>query len=92
MRCQTIKHGTECFLMSNEGCSYNGGTCYPIVESCQGCGKTETLENGVYCQSCPNPKIKWQNGFCNLATHVKGESEKAIKLNPLKASKRSLRR
>ena len=88
MRCQTVKQGTECFLMSNEGCGYNGGTCYPIVESCQGCGKTETAKNDVYCQCCPNPEIKWKNGFCNLATHVKGESVKEIKLNPLKASKR----
>jgi len=92
MVCQTIKKGTECFFMYNEGCGYNGGTCYPIVESCQGCGRTSSVDNGVYCQSCPNPEIKWKNGSCNLATHVKADAEKMIKLNPLKASKRSQRR
>ena len=91
MFCQTIKQGKECFLMSEQGCTYNGGTCHPVVESCQGCSKTETVEHGLYCQSCPNPETKWRNGSCNLATHVKGESEKVMKLNPLKASKRSLR-
>ncbi len=89
MLCQTIKQGTECFLMGKHGCSFNGGTCYPIVESCQGCSKTMTLPQGIYCQSCPDPEAKWKNGFCNLATHVKRGSEKVLKLNPLKASKRS---
>jgi hypothetical protein len=40
MLCQTIKAGKECFFMGKQGCSYNGGICYPVVESCQGCGKT----------------------------------------------------
>jgi hypothetical protein len=91
MLCQTIKVGTECFFMGKQGCSFNGGTCYPVVESCQGCGKALTLSEGTYCQSCPDPQIKWKNGSCNLATHVKSGTEKVVKLNPLKASKRSRR-
>ena len=91
MLCQTIKAGKECFFMSKQGCSYNGGVCYPIVESCQGCGKAVTLSEGVYCQSCPDPQIKWKNGSCNLATHIKSGAEQVVKLNPLKASKRSRR-
>jgi hypothetical protein len=83
MLCQTIKAGTECFFMGKQGCTYNGGACYPIVESCQGCGKAVTLSQGVFCQSCPEPQIKWKSGSCNL--------EKVVKLNPLKASKRSRR-
>jgi len=47
MLCQTIKEGTECFFMGKQGCTYNGGVCYPIVESCQGCGKSMTLSQGV---------------------------------------------
>jgi hypothetical protein len=26
--------------MGKQGCSFNGGTCYPVIESCQGSGKT----------------------------------------------------
>ena len=91
MLCQTIKVGTECFFMGKQGCTYNGGVCYPIIESCQGCGKAVTLPQGVFCQSCPEPQIKWKSGSCNLATHVKLGAEKVVKLNPLKASKRSRR-
>jgi hypothetical protein len=50
-----------------------------------------TVEYGDYCQACPDPQAKWKNGPCNLATHVKTGSEKVVKLNPLKASKRSRR-
>ena len=89
MLCQTIKQGTECFFMTKQGCNYNGGNCYPVVESCQGCNKTLTLEQGIYCKSFPEPQIKWKNGFCNLASHIKSDAEKVVKLNPLKASKRS---
>jgi len=72
MLCQTIKEGTECFFMGKQGCTYNGGNCHPVVESCQGCTKTVTLSQGVYCQSCPEPEIKWKNGSCNLGTHREG--------------------
>ena len=89
MLCQTIKQGTECFFMGKNGCTFNGGSCHPIVESCQGCNKAVTTPHGTYCQSSPEPDVKWRMGSCNLATHVKRESDKVVKINPLKASKRS---
>ncbi|UCG11692.1 MAG: PxxKW family cysteine-rich protein [Deltaproteobacteria bacterium] len=89
MLCQTIKQGTECTFMGKQGCNFNGGVCYPVVSSCQGCGKAVTVAQGDYCRSCPHPEIKWKNGPCNLATHVTAKSEKVVKINPLKASKRS---
>ena len=92
MLCQTIKQGKECSFMGKRGCAYNGGACHQIVESCQGCGKALTLPGGVYCQSFPNPDSKWRRGSCNLATHVKREAEKVVKINPLKASKRSTKK
>ncbi len=39
MICSVIKVGQECAFMTNKGCSYNGGKCYPVVESCKGCGR-----------------------------------------------------
>jgi len=44
MVCQTVKIGTECIFMKKNGCSYNGGRCYPIVESCKGCDRVATYE------------------------------------------------
>jgi hypothetical protein len=92
MLCQTIKQGKECAFMGKNGCGYNGGACHPIVESCQGCGKTLSLPTGMYCNSFPDPGGKWRSGTCNLATHVKREAEKVVKINPLKASKRSAKK
>lgn len=89
MLCQTIKQGTECFFMGKQGCTFNGGTCHTIVESCQGCNRILNTDHGAYCQSCPDPAAKWRNRPCNLATHIKRDNEKVVKINPLKASKRS---
>ena len=79
--------------MSAKGCSYNGGICHEIVEQCNGCNRTRELSNAWYCTACPDPSLKWKNGNCNLATHVKTATtvESATKINPLKASKRARR-
>ena len=91
MVCQTVKVGTECIFMKKTGCSYNVGTCYPIVESCKGCDRVVTFEAGSYCKTYCEPSIKWAKGPCNFATHVKKEvKEDTFKLNPLKASKRNM--
>ncbi len=91
MVCQTIKAGTECIFMKKNGCSYNGGSCYSIVESCRGCDRVVAYEAGYYCKACCEPSIKWTKGPCNFATHVKREvKEDTFKLNPLKASKRNV--
>jgi hypothetical protein len=91
MICQTVRAGAECAFMTPNGCGYNGGTCYPIVEKCEGCNKVADLAGGKFCTIYPNPSIKWKNSICNMATHVKIETPKQQqeKINPLKASKRS---
>ena len=91
MRCESVKPGIDCTFMTKKGCSFNGGKCHEIVESCNGCDRTVGHNGGTYCVSFPEPAIKWRRGACNLATHVKSEKSQAsmVKLNPLKASKRA---
>ena len=92
MVCTTVRPGSECPFMKSKGCSYIGGSCHPIVEACDGCERRVEYKAGWYCTACPEPKVKWKIGHCNLATHVKIEKEtKAQKINPLKASKRANR-
>jgi len=76
--------------MGRAGCTFNGGSCYPVVEACEGCSRIIEANGGLYCQVAPDPRVKWRMGTCNLATHVK-DQVKAVgsKLNPLKASKRA---
>ena len=59
------------------------------VEKCEGCDRVRTFEEQQFCGSYPNPAKKWFDGRCNFATHIKTESGKAAKVNPLKASKRA---
>lgn len=90
MMCSTVKEGADCAFMTKAGCGYNGGSCHPIVEQCEGCDRIVEKETGRYCKSYPNPAIKWKTGRCNFATHVKSEVQaQQNKVNPLKASKRS---
>jgi hypothetical protein len=93
MVCQTVKAGTECIFMTNRGCTYNGGRCYPIIESCNGCDRMIEYPVGVYCKAYSEPALKWVQGPCNFATHVKTNNGtvETKKLNPLKASKRNSR-
>lgn len=89
MLCTTTREGMDCAFMSVTGCSFNGGTCHPAVEPCEGCDRTVNAGDMMYCQSYPDPAAKWRYGKCNFATHVKGEALNEVKLNPLKASKRA---
>ena len=89
---QTIRKGSECAFMSAKGCTYNGGFCHEIIESCQGCDRATQIESGWYCSACPEPGTKWKRGNCNLATHIVAAAAVAkAKVNPLKASKRGSR-
>ncbi len=89
MTCEVIKLGAECAFMTKQGCSFNGGKCYPIVDRCQGCQRVSTFPAGEFCLACPDPATKWSNRNCNLATHlVKEKVEAAKAVDPLKASKR----
>jgi len=75
--------------MKTKGCSYLGGACLPIIDECNGCSRTSDYETGAYCTAAPDPSLKWKNGNCNIATHIKAaEAAKKQKINPIKASKR----
>lgn len=89
MICTTVRNGDDCVFMKKQGCTYNGGACLPIIDQCNGCQRTGEYETGVYCTAAPDPSLKWENGNCNYATHVKTvETTKKQKINPIKASKR----
>lgn len=92
MVCTTVKEGLECIFMTKKGCSFNGGSCHPTVEECNGCSRASEFYSGWYCTACPDPLVKWKNGDCNFATHITKENQvKSTKINPLKASKRKAR-
>ncbi len=88
MICQTTKKGLECFFMSKSGCTYNGGTCLQSVDQCEGCEKIREYPTGKYCIAYPEPALKWKNGNCNFASHIKREAKQEKVINALKASKR----
>ncbi|NSW85867.1 MAG: hypothetical protein HPY84_06030 [Syntrophobacteraceae bacterium] len=93
MICSTVKAGTECAFMTKTGCGYNGGSCQPVVEQCDGCARAVEWTAGKYCSSYPNPAVKWKTSICNFATHARAEQNGSQqKINPLKASKRSTKR
>lgn len=96
MKCTTVRVDTpyaECPFMGKRGCTYNGGSCSPIVEQCNGCNKTLECNTASYCVVVPDPARKWATGVCNFASHITRERaiETVTKLNPLKASKRGIR-
>ncbi len=92
MQCDSIRKGVECYFMSEKGCTYIGGCCYPVVESCEGCERIKEYNGERFCTTFPEPAAKWANGACNFATHVKASYDHGeVKVNPLKASKRAAR-
>jgi len=89
MICTTVRNGVDCTFMKKKGCSYNGGVCREIAEQCKGCSRIIIFESASYCSVAPEPALKWKNGICNMATHIKVEVTKTqTKINPIKASKR----
>ena len=75
--------------MASEGCTFKDGECKPALESCEGCKRMKEYPTGIFCVPCPDPTVKWKNGSCNLATHVKTvDTTVKQKVNPIKASKR----
>lgn len=73
------------------GIVFNGFNLEPVVEKCDGCGRSHEFEGAKYCSSYAQPAAKWKHGACNFATHVKASLDKGgkVKINPLKASKRA---
>ncbi|MBC18389.1 conserved protein of unknown function [Pseudodesulfovibrio profundus] len=80
-------------VKTDEGLSYKGMIMEEIVEKCEGCERVAAVEGGKYCPAYAQPAMKWAHGVCNFATHVRAEvdSAGAVKVNPLKASKRAAR-
>ncbi len=92
MKCKTIRKGFECAFASEDGCTFPGGMCHEIVEKCEGCSRIVEFEGRKYCAVYPFPKIQWDMGVCNMATHHKREEKREETfLNPLKAAKRMAR-
>jgi len=90
MVCTSVRQGSECMFMNKRGCQFNGGSCHPIVDQCDGCQRIIEIPTGKYCMSFPDPAMKWKTGVCNMATHIQINNETGNnKVNPLKASKRS---
>lgn len=95
MECATNRQGAQCKFMGRNGCSFMGGTCFEVVENCEGCARIVSYDNGRFCTVYPHPAMKWRKGLCNFATHVKREvirDASGKKINPLKAAKRATRR
>ncbi len=89
MVCQTIREGSECVFMTKKGCGFNGGSCHNVVDECGECTKIIESPTGKHCMIYPDPASKWAFGGCPSASHNKlVKTEKAEKINPLKASKR----
>jgi len=92
MICTTVRNGKECPFMTQKGCSYNSGSCHEVVEDCEGCNRKVEVSGGWYCQSFPEPALKWKTGRCNMASHIAAAAAADAKINPLKASKRQSKR
>lgn len=91
MKCNTVRPGVECPFMKAAGCTYDGGSCRPVVEDCLGCERIIEFSGQQYCSSYPEPENQWSMGICNFATHrrMSGATGEVLSSNPLKASKRA---
>lgn len=76
-------------VKTEQGVELKGVLMQPVVDKCEGCERIRSFEGENFCGSYPNPARKWFDGRCNFATHIKTESSKSAKVNPLKASKRA---
>ena len=76
-------------VKTEQGVELKGVLMQPVVDKCEGCDRIRSFEGENFCSSYPNPARKWFDGRCNFATHIKAESGKSAKVNPLKASKRA---
>lgn len=90
MKCETVQPGAECTFWTKQGCVFEGNSCQPIVDECQGCSRIVDSSIGQVCTAYPSPAKKWATGLCNFATHKKLEiASVETKVNPLKASKKA---
>jgi len=92
MECVTVRKGTDCVFMTREGCSFDEGECHPVVEQCAGCDYIRSFPTGEYCAIYAEPASRWALGDCAFATHLdKTKGAVDSKLNPVKASRRSMK-
>jgi len=63
----------------------------PVAPQCGGCENIEYDHVQHVCKRYAMPAARWRRGNCPMATHIKKEATTAVKLNPLKASKRSVK-
>ena len=61
----------------------------PIVDKCVGCGNIVCEDK---CRTYLYPESKWTRGNCPMATHLQKEAVREKEINPLKASKRSMKK
>ena len=78
-------------VKTGDNVTLKGIVLHSVVEQCAGCGKIADFEGQEFCSAYPAPESKWAQGPCNFATHVKRQTGPAVKVNPLKASKRAAR-
>jgi len=63
--------------------------CGIVIEKCNGCDKV--LVSG-YCDLYPDTSLKWRNRNCPSATHLKKKVDEQKKINPLKVSKKGVKK
>jgi RNA polymerase subunit RPABC4/transcription elongation factor Spt4 len=80
-------------VLTDKGLSYKGAILEPIIDKCEGCERVTEVEGQKFCPSYAQPAKKWSGKVCNFATHVRAtvDTSGAVKVNPLKASKRAAR-
>jgi len=42
----------------------------PVIEKCEGCARTEVIDDQELCLAYVAPALHWRNGNCPLATHM----------------------
>lgn len=76
---------------TENGVEVNGILCHTVIDKCEGCERIREFEGANFCSAYPLPERKWAVGRCNFATHVKETQAAGAKVNPLKASKRTVK-
>jgi hypothetical protein len=85
-------NGLQNAARTPQGVAVNGFVLSPIIDKCEGCDRIREFEEEKFCSSYPAPDRKWAEGRCNFATHMRVDAKAAAKVNPLKASKRSVKK
>jgi hypothetical protein len=62
----------------------------PVDDQCEGCNR---IESDGFCTVYAWPEVHWTKGKrCPMATHTKKEVSESKFIDPLKASKKSMKR